>query len=326
MRITKSAWSAVAQVVYVAAVAIGMSFAIGAVTQAGILLWASVPAGLVLVAAMMWLPSKPQLLGWAGVSIWLLATTYLGTSDIEYIALFVVVLLTAAGLFWSPWFLVGVWVFHPLWDLIPRSLPDAIHDLPVACLTYDLIVAAYLAWRTYKGFFSAVGIQGRQNATPRVGLGNTAIALFAIAVVLVQILLTYELGMDSRYAPVFALLIAALVTLGVSWLPRSPQLAFWTVLTAWTGMTFAHSGDPLEVLIFFGIFALAIFGFMVSPMYLVIAWVFHAIWSLAPHSLNHSAAMLMGHWMEPSAAVVYELSIATYLVLAQRWGLLRNSE
>ena len=65
---------------------------------------------------------------------------------VEYVVFAVVVIVTIWGVFKSPWFLAGLWFAHPLWDLIPRSLPLHLHDLPIACLIYDLVVASYLVW------------------------------------------------------------------------------------------------------------------------------------------------------------------------------------
>jgi hypothetical protein len=42
-------------------------------------------------------------------------------------------------------------------DLIPRTLPAQMHDLPVACIIYDLIVACYLAWAVSRGRIVALG-------------------------------------------------------------------------------------------------------------------------------------------------------------------------
>jgi type IV secretory pathway VirB3-like protein len=324
MRVTKSNWIAVGQIIYIALVAIGTSYAVGFATQANLLLWLAVPLGAVLIGLLAWLPARPQLLGWGAVTVWLLATTYLGTSDIEYVALAIVVLLTLAGLFWSPWFLVGVWVFHPMWDLIPRELPDQMHDLPLACLIYDLMVAGYLAWRSRRGFFVAVG-PSDSNARGILSSGwkRFVLALVALVIMVTQILIVGSVMMDPN-ALWYAFAVALALTLAVTWMPRAAQLSFWAVATGWMGMTYAHSGLPLEVALFLVLLALAVFGFSVSPWYLVIAWALHAVWNFLPHAHDMASAQLMGHWMDPNAAFAYEISIAVYLVIAMKWGRLKR--
>jgi hypothetical protein len=324
MRVTKSNWIAVGQIIYIALVAIGMSYGVGFATQAGLLLWLAVPLGVVLVAVLAWLPPRPQLLGWGAVTVWLLATTYLGTSDIEYFALAVVVLLTVAGIFWSPWFLVGAWVFHPVWDLIPRELPDHMHDLPLACLIYDLIVAGYLAWRTRSGRFVAITpAASASRGVLSVGWKRFLVALAALAIMVVQILVVGSVMMDPN-SIWFAFIVALALTLAVAWMPRPAQLSFWAVATGWMGMTYAHSGLPLEVALFLVILALAVFGFSVSPWFFVIAWALHAVWNFLPHAHDMASAQLMGHWMDPQAAFAYEISVAIYIVIAMKWGRLKR--
>lgn len=141
---------------YVLVVAVAVTAAIGAAARAGVLIGAALPLGILLVAALAWLPDRAEHLGWVGLSVWLLATVYLGTGPQEWGALVVVLLLAAAGTVVSPWFLVTLWLVHPLWDLLPRDLPPARHDLPHACLVYDLVVAAYLVVQVRRGRFRPV--------------------------------------------------------------------------------------------------------------------------------------------------------------------------
>lgn len=71
---------------------------------------------------------------------------------VAYTALALIVLLSILGVLKSPWLLVAVWTLHPVWDLaVHRDLDPLMKDLPVACLIYDLIIAAYLAFRTWRG-------------------------------------------------------------------------------------------------------------------------------------------------------------------------------
>lgn len=324
MRILKSDWIAILQVLYISSITLGMSFAVGLATQAHSLIWLALPLGVGLVAAMMWLPARAQLLGWAAATVWLLSMTYLGTGEpIEYVALAIVLLLSIAGVFWSPWALVAVWFFHPMWDLIPRSLPSNLHDLPFACLLYDLVVGFYLGWRTYRKFFTAFALPS--NIAPRMirsGWSRSLTALYGLTVIVIQILLIGSITMSAS-SVWFAVPMALLVIVAIFWLPRVAQLAFLAVATGWMGMTYAHSGSPVELVLFLAILMLAVLGFRVSPYYLVMAWAFHAVWNLLPHSMNMATSMMMGHWMDPVAAFLFEISIASYILIAMNWGRLR---
>ena len=299
LRLDRRAWVLLGQSLYVTLVAIVTSTFVGLATQGGWLLWAAVPLGVVLVAAMAWLPPRAQVVGWAAVTGWLLASVYLGHGSIEYVALVVVLALSAAGVFISPWFLVAVWTVHPLWDLIPRDLPAAMHDLPHACLIYDLIVAAYLFRRTRRGFFPVIGAEpgvsaGWRASTPGGGVLRTGMAGAAVLVAL----------------PLAVAVIAALARL-----PRPAQPAAWALVTGWVGMTYAHSGAALEIALFLVIVVLAVLGVVGSQAYLALAWGLHALWNLAPHAHAATSGSFMSHWTHsPWAGVVFEGTVALYLL------------
>ncbi|MFF0578093.1 DUF6010 family protein [Streptosporangium saharense] len=151
-------------VVYVVVVMVAMTHAIGVVARADLLVAAALPLGVVLVLALCWLPGRVELAAWGAVTVGILAPTYLAHGGVEYAALAVVVALTLLGMFRSPWFLVAAWVLHPVWDVVvPRHLEPPLTDLPMACVLYDLLVAAYLAYRTHRGRLTAFG---RSTAKP----------------------------------------------------------------------------------------------------------------------------------------------------------------
>lgn len=138
-------------VVAIAVTGIAMTYGVGLATKAHLLVPLAAPLGIGLVLAMCWLPRRTQLIGWSVLTVWLLSTVYLGSGALEPVALVVVVVLSLAAVLRSPWFLVAVWALHPVWDLaVPRVLPEARHDLPLGCLIYDLVVAAYLVWWTVR--------------------------------------------------------------------------------------------------------------------------------------------------------------------------------
>ncbi len=53
------------------------------------------------------------------------------------------------GLFGSIWWIVAGWALHPLWDVVLHYLgpgrPFAPETYTIACLSFDLLVAAYIA-------------------------------------------------------------------------------------------------------------------------------------------------------------------------------------
>ena len=300
--------------IYVGAVTVGFSYLIGLGTQLGILIPAAFPLGVLLVLLFYWLPARVQLIGWAVATVWLLSSVYLGASDLEYVALIVVVVAAIAGVFWSPWFLAGIWMIHPLWDLVPRDLPEHQHDLPLACLIYDLVIGVYLVFRIRAKFFDKAKVELKTNSKMfSTGLGRTTAALIMLAVIITQILVVGTVSMES-YSIWVAAPVALALILSTLWLPREGQKIYWAVLTAWTGMTFAHSGEALEIAIFGLMGLLAVLGFRKSPFIWAGAWAFHALWHFLPREhISHETALLMGHWMIPVAGAVFELSIAAYL-------------
>jgi hypothetical protein len=303
-------------VLYIAIATLGVSYVIGFATSNDVLLWAALPLGVVIVALFFWLPPRVQLVGWAVATGWLLSSVYLGSSDYEVVALVVVMLAAIAGVVWSPWFLAAIWFLHPVWDLIPRDLPDHMHDLPLACLIYDLVIALYLAWRTRKGFFDSA-VAKSSSRMLRSGWARTLVSIYLVVVVIVEIFAVGSLTMTDVAVPASALVGVSLIAL-LFWLPKDAQRIFWVAFTAWMGMNFAHSGDPLEIVVFLTVVVLAVLGFTKNPYLWSVAWALHAIWYLLPREHNMQMAMLMGHWMQPVAGLIFELVIAAWLFVFAR--------
>jgi hypothetical protein len=243
---------------------------------------------------------------------------YLGVSEVEYVVLVGVFLLSLAGVLWSPWFLVALWFLHPLWDLVPRELPEAQHDLPLACFIYDLVVALYLLWRTKRGFFAgAVLAPGAPVKMINTGWSRMLVGLYVVAVMVIEIMVVGSITMDSS-SVLFAGIVALALIGAVIWIPRQAQRLFWVAFTIWMGMSFAHSGAPLEILVFFAMIAMAVLGYRVNPLYWAIAWELHALWYFFPREHNMGAAMLMGHWMVPLAGFIFETALAVYIVIRRK--------
>ncbi len=315
MKITKKDQIVLLQVLYSGFIAIGFSYLIGLATSADALLIAAVPLGILLVISLAWLNPKAQLIAWSVATGWLLSSVYLGTSDLEYGALLIVILAAIAGVVWSPWFLAGIWLLHPIWDLIPRDLPEHQHDLPLACLMYDLVVAIYLAWRIRSGFFKDAVVQpNKETRFISKGWSRLFVSAYVLIVIAIEITVVGMVSMED-YSQIAAVIVPFALIVSLIWLPLDVQRIFWMAFTIWTGMTFAHSGELLEILIFFAMIGLAIAGFRVNPYYWVIAWTFHAAWNLVPRAHDMSSSLLMGHWMEPLAGFTFEIIIAVYLIV-----------
>lgn len=315
LKVSKSDWLIVLQTIYGAAVAVGISYLIGFGTQADLLLVMAVPLGLFIVALLAWLSPRAQLVAWSTVTAWLLSAVYLGTSDLEYLMFFLVIFAAIAGALWSPWFLVGIWLVHPLWDLIPRDLPEHQHDLPWACFIYDTVVGLYILWRVKTGFFKdAIVAPKLKEKFLTTGLSRTLSAVGLIAILAMEIILVGLISMDE-ISVWLAVPVAFGLILATLWLPSSGRKIFWLAFTIWTGMTFAHSGEMLELVVFGVMIVLAVLGYRTSHVYWVIAWSFHALWHFLPREhLSHESALFMGHWMVPTAGFLFELTIAAYLL------------
>ena len=72
---------------------------------------------------------------------------------IELIGLVVFTLIAVLGLRVSPWFLVLGWASHVWWDIFLHLVREQVFVpdwYPVACISFDLIVAAYIAAKLRK--------------------------------------------------------------------------------------------------------------------------------------------------------------------------------
>lgn len=311
---------------YVAVVGIGASYGIGAIAGHGLLIPLAAPFGLLCIAALIWLPPTAQLIAWAALTAWLLAPTYLGQGDQEIAALVVIVLLSLLGVFVSPWFLVAAWVLHPLWDvLVHRDLHGHMEDLPCACCIYDLIIGAYLAFGAWRGHFRAVGTP--QPVPWRQGLRRTGIAVWVGVLLLVQVVLV-RLGSEQGWLTLAAAAAGLTVAAGLFWLRPQAQSLAWVVITAWMGMTYAHSGAWFEILVFVGIMLVGMLGYFASPWWFAVAWGFHLLWNFVPRELDHHAVhATMGHLgISPAASVTYDVVIFVYLLIAVLAGRLGHTQ
>lgn len=145
------------------------------------------------------------------------------------------------------------------------------------------------------------------------GMSRTLTAIGAVMGLALEISVVGMISMDSN-STWLAVPVAALLAFATIWMPKQGQKMFWLVFTIWIGMTFAHSGELLEIAIFGLMILLAVLGYRVSTNDWVVAWTLHALWHFFPREhLSHDAALLMGHWMSPLAGALFGLSVAAYL-------------
>jgi hypothetical protein len=48
---------------------------------------------------------------------------------------------------------------HIGWDFVPRELPAHLHDLPIACMIYDGVLAIYGGWQSYTGRWTPIRLK-----------------------------------------------------------------------------------------------------------------------------------------------------------------------
>ncbi|HVP31029.1 MAG TPA: hypothetical protein VMW35_17910 [Myxococcota bacterium] len=142
--------------------------------------------------------------------------------------------------------------------------------------------------------------------------------LVTVYVVFWVVMAGYAVGMAAHAGllvaaavPFAAIVILALRVAG----PRVEHIG-WAAFTGWLGMTYAHTGGPVEVLVFFVYVALGALGVFRSAWFLAVAWLAHVPWDLLPRELPAGYAQL------PLACMLFDGAIAAYLIAAAwsgRW-------
>jgi hypothetical protein len=129
---------------------------------------------------------------------------------------------------------------------------------------------------------------------------QTAVTVYVFFLI---ILLGYAVGYaaQAQILVKIALPLAAGVILAVFFLGRTAELLAWAGLTVWLGMTYAHTGPPIEIAVFFAYVACAALGIFRSPWFLAIPWLAHIGWDFLPrmlpamyHELPHACALFDG--------------------------------
>jgi len=151
--------------------------------------------------------------------------------------------------------------------------------------------------------------------TWKYSLKQTALTVY---VILIIILLGYAVG----YAAMGKVLVQAAFPLSIAVIgafrllnPKAESVA-WAGLTAWLGMTYAHTGSMVEIAVFFLYVALGALGIFRSSWFLVFPWFAHIAWDFLPRTLP-----AMYHEL-PVACALYDGPIGLYLAWyswRQRW-------
>ena len=140
----------IAVTVYILVLLYLAGFGIGSAAREDMLIQIALPFAIVLILGVRVLGERFELAGWAVFTVWL-GSTYLQTGQtIETIIFVVYIGIALLGAFKSPYFLAFAWLFHPVWDFVPRELPDLLKDLPMACIMFDIPIGLYILWFTRK--------------------------------------------------------------------------------------------------------------------------------------------------------------------------------
>jgi len=140
--------------VWIVALVVLTSKTVGYAAEQGLLIEAAAFVAIIPILGLVFLTPKAELAGWAVFTVWL-GSTYAGQGGIELVVFGVIVALAIFGYVTSPWLLVLAWFGHIAWDFVPRDLPEHLTDLPHACIIFDGLIGAFIAWRILSGRWKA---------------------------------------------------------------------------------------------------------------------------------------------------------------------------
>ncbi len=147
----------IAITLYILLLVFAAGFGIDSAFEHRVLIPFAFPFAIALILAIRVFGAKSELAGLAIFTAWL-GLTYLQTGQtIEIVAFIFYVGLALLGAFKSPYFLAFAWVFHPVWDFVPRELPDLLKDLPTACILFDIPIGLYIFWFARRGRWVTFG-------------------------------------------------------------------------------------------------------------------------------------------------------------------------
>ena len=143
---TMKTMKTIASTVYILFLIMLTGSAVGAAAKAGYLIPAAVPFALVLILILRFMNPKLERIAWPPSRSGLEAPTFNWATRSSMGFFFAYIALALLGVFKSPYFLVAAWLLHPVWDFIPRELPELYIDLPMACILFDIPIGLYLLW------------------------------------------------------------------------------------------------------------------------------------------------------------------------------------
>lgn len=279
------------------------SYAVGLAAHNHLLMIAAFPFSLILILSLCFLPKKSLPIAWAGLTLWL-GSTYLSTgAPEEYAVLLACAVFAALGLFKSPYYFALPWLLHPLWDFLPRQLPPHLHDLPMACLVFDIPVGLYLWWASYTGQLKAFS-----NNNPLFSVAKFIYVL--VLLILFSLSVVYVAG--SGLLIHSALPIALVLIVALAWLDAKTEWIAWAIMTGWLAMTYAHSSGPIDIALFFILVAFTALGVFQSVYWLLLTWLLLIPWNLLPRQLPEDYTSL------PVAFMLFQIPIMLYLFYRAR--------
>ena len=295
--------------VYIVFVLVMASYAIGLAAEGNMLIPAAIPFAAGIILLVRFLGSKPELLAWAGFTVWLGSTYIASGTWLEYVLFATYVILAALGIFKSPYFLAIAWLFHPAWDFIPRELPEPYQDLPMACVLFDTPIGLYLLgftwaqrWRSFGEVASSGAWYSFKDTSALAQVGKS----IYVAMLLILVSFAAALSVESGLLVRAALPCAILLILGLRLVGNRAELIAWAIFTGWLGMTYAHTGGAMAIAVFFVSVIIAALGVFKSPYYLAFAWLASIPWNFMPHDLPEAYSQL------PVALTLFALPVALY--------------
>jgi hypothetical protein len=154
---------------YILLLVFAAGFGIDSASEHKVLIPFALPFAVALILALRVLGAKYELAGLAVFTAWL-GLTYLQTGGrIEIFAFGLYAALALLGAFKSPYVLALAWVLHPVWDFVPRELPDLLKDLPTACILFDIPIGLYIFWFARRGRWVTFGSKSATREAQHVG-------------------------------------------------------------------------------------------------------------------------------------------------------------
>lgn len=298
--------------VYVVFLIIIAGFIIGSAAQYNLLIQVALPFAITLVLGLRFLSPKAELIAWAAFTVWL-GSTYLQTgSFIEVVAFFFYAVFAAMGIFISPYYLAIGWLLHPIWDFVPRQLPNMLLDLPTACILFDIPIGLYVlvgAWKKRWTVFNQNLEQPSTKIHSKQAIKQTATAIY-ILILLVALSYIPSVLINLNVLTWASVPLSIVLILALRLIGSRAELIAWAVFTGWIGMTYAHTGGLIEALAFFVYVALSGLGVFSSSYFLATAWLIFIPWNFLPHELPSVYKDL------PLACILFSIPIVIYLL----WG------